>query len=179
MPPAAADSLPNTADPPGGAELFRAVMEVAHLMARAGAESLRSHGVTPPQYIILSLLADEPLLNQQDIAARLHVTKGNISQIVATLEREGFVARGDGSRPGLNLTVKARQGLAALEPLHDRHMEACFGTLGGAGRLQLLGLLHRVRSGVLELERERHPSVLPPEDACPPAPDATTEPVEP
>lgn len=89
------------------------------------------------------------------------------------------MARGDGSRPGLNLTVKARQGLAALEPLHDRHMEACFGTLGGAGRLQLLGLLHRVRSGVLELERERHPSVLPPEDACPPAPDATTEPVEP
>jgi DNA-binding MarR family transcriptional regulator len=164
---------------PAGADLFRAVMEVAHLVGRAGAESLRSQGVTPPQFIILGLLAAEPMLSQQDIATRLHVTKGNISQIVATLEREGFLDRGEGPRPGLKLTAKARQGLAALAPVHDRHMEACFGTLGGAERLQLLGLLHRVRRGVLDLEQGRPASAPPLDGLCPPDLGATPEPPSP
>lgn len=164
-----------TTRPPDGADLFRAIMEVAHLMGRAGTESLRSRGVTPPQYIILSLLSQEPLLSQQDIAARLHVTKGNISQIVATLEREGFLERGDGARPGLILTAKARLGLAALEPVHGRHMEACFGSLDTAQRSQLLRLLHSVRTRVLDLERERHAPDAP-VSACPADADATPVP---
>lgn len=164
---------------PAGEALFRAVLEVAHLMGRSGAESLRRHGVTPPQYLVLRLLAEEPQLQQQDIAARLYVTKGNISQIVATLEREGFVVRSEGARHGLALTAKARQGLAALESVHGRHVEACFGPLGPAERRQLLDLLHRVRAGVLSLERERQHGSPPAEPFCLPHPPATPEPTNP
>lgn len=177
MPPSMPQPNPQSSEPtPAGEELFRAVLEVAHLMGRSGAESLRSHGVTPPQYLILRLLAEDPQLQQQDIAARLYVTKGNISQIVATLEREGFVARSDGARHGLALTAKARQGLAALESVHGRHVEACFGLLGAEERRQLLDLLHRLRTGVLSLERERQHGSPPAEPYCLPNPPATPEP---
>lgn len=154
---------------PPALPLFRELMELAHLLGRSSAETMRRHGITPPQYVVLSLLAEAPYLQQQDIAARLHVTKGNVSQIVATLEREGLLER-EGGRSALRLTVKAANALDDLGPVHARQLEACFAPLGSDERRQLARLLASLRQGLLA-----QPSAQPAEPGllgCP-APDAT------
>lgn len=151
--------------------LFKALMELAHLLGRASAETMRRHGITPPQFLILSLLAEAPYLQQQDIAARLHVTKGNVSQIVATLEREGFLAR-EGGRSVLGLTARAGEVLEALRPLHAQQLEASFAPLGPEERRDLARLLASLRSGLLAqgIGVAQAPEALP----CP-LPDATPD----
>lgn len=156
-------NLAPSGEPPA-LPLFRELMELAHLLGRASAESMRRHGITPPQFVVLSLLAEAPYLQQQDIAARLHVTKGNVSQIVATLEREGLLER-EGGRSALRLTARAAAALADLRPVHARQLEASFAPLGPEERRQLARLLARLRQGLLAQDRD--PSGEPSPSGCP------------
>jgi DNA-binding MarR family transcriptional regulator len=84
-----------------------------------GAE-LKVLGLSIPQFDLLSTLTEEEGMSQQELAARLYVTKGNVSGLVDRLVRAGLLERraipGDRRSNALHLTAKGRalaeQGLA-------------------------------------------------------------------
>ena len=62
---------------------FRAAMEAA----------LREHGLSGAQYAVLSVLARDPGLSGADLARACNTTPQAMNGVVATLERDGLVAR--------------------------------------------------------------------------------------
>ena len=62
-------------------------------MQSAISERLRMIGVSIPQCDVLTTLSEQEGVNQQELAKRLYVTKGNISGLLDRLEAAGFVER--------------------------------------------------------------------------------------
>jgi MarR family transcriptional regulator, organic hydroperoxide resistance regulator len=64
----------------------------ARMQAAVG-DRLRMIGVSIPQCDVLTTLTEQEGVNQQELAKRLYVTKGNISGLLDRLEAAGFVER--------------------------------------------------------------------------------------
>lgn len=88
--------------------------------------TLRPHGLTAPQYAVLSVLAREPGASGADLARACGTTPQAMNGVLATLEREALVER----RP---------------HPTHGRILQAA---LTGEGRARL----ERATPAVRELE---------------------------
>ena len=101
---------------------FRFLRLNRRVTAAMGAE-LRALGLSVPQFDVLSTLTEREGLNQQDLAARLYVTKGNVSGLIDRLVEAGLVERrpipGDRRSHALHLTPAghdlAARGLAAQQ----------------------------------------------------------------
>ena len=93
---------------------FRFIRLNQSVSAAIGAE-LRRLGLSIPQFDVLSTLSEQEGLTQQDLAARLYVTKGNVSGLIDRLVEAGLVERraipGDRRSHALHLTP-AGSGLA-------------------------------------------------------------------
>jgi DNA-binding MarR family transcriptional regulator len=63
-----------------------------HLQSQVSA-LLQSHGMTVPQFEVLSTLAAADCTNQQELADRLQVTKGNLVGLIDRLTERGWVER--------------------------------------------------------------------------------------
>ena len=87
----------------------------------AMAGELRGLGLSIPQFDALSTLTESEGMTQQDLAARLYVTKGNVSGLIDRLVEAGLVERrpipGDRRSHALHLTAAgadlATRGIAA------------------------------------------------------------------
>jgi len=71
---------------------LRLIRLEARMQAAVG-ERLRLIGVSIPQCDVLTTLSEQEGVNQQELAKRLYVTKGNISGLLDRLEAAGFVQR--------------------------------------------------------------------------------------
>jgi DNA-binding MarR family transcriptional regulator len=63
-----------------------------HLQSEV-ASLLQRHSLTVPQFEVLSTLAVADCTNQQELAARLQVTKGNLVGLIDRLTERGWVER--------------------------------------------------------------------------------------
>jgi DNA-binding MarR family transcriptional regulator len=63
-----------------------------HLQSQVAA-LLQSHGLTVPQFEVLSTLATADCTNQQELADRLQVTKGNLVGLIDRLTERKWVER--------------------------------------------------------------------------------------
>ena len=93
--------------------------------------ALRPHGLTPPQYGVLTVLAREPGTSGADLARACTTTPQAMNGVLATLEREGLVKR----RP---------------HPTHGRILQA---TLTGEGQRRVEAANPSIRA--LESATER------------------------
>ncbi|MFD0938387.1 MarR family winged helix-turn-helix transcriptional regulator, partial [Methylobacterium trifolii] len=93
---------------------FRFIRLNRRVSAAIGAQ-LRAIGLSIPQFDVLSTLTEREGLTQQELAARLYVTKGNVSGLIDRLGEAGLVERrpipGDRRSHALHLTP-AGAGLA-------------------------------------------------------------------
>ncbi len=71
---------------------FRLIRLEARMQA-AVSERLREIGVSIPQCDVLTTLTEQEGVSQQELAARLYVTKGNISGLIDRLAEAGLVER--------------------------------------------------------------------------------------
>jgi len=82
-------------------------------VSAAVATEMKSLGLSIPQFDLLSTLTEQEGLTQQVLAARLYVTKGNVSGLVDRLVEAGLVERraspGDRRSHALHLTREGRR----------------------------------------------------------------------
>jgi len=111
-------------------------------------DSLKKHKLTLAQFDLLAMLLGLEGLNQQELADKLAVTKGNMVGLVNRLSRRGFVKRVP-SRKGrranvIRLTAAGRKLVRAALPDHLRLVSAMLSPLTSSEQEKLRTLLRRL-----------------------------------
>jgi DNA-binding MarR family transcriptional regulator len=82
--------------------------------------TLRAHGLTAPQYAVLSVLARDPGSSGAELARACTTTPQAMTGVLATLEREGLIERRPHPTHGrilqVTLTAEGEQRLEAANP---------------------------------------------------------------
>jgi DNA-binding MarR family transcriptional regulator len=113
-------------------------------------EITRQFGLTPKQYTALSVLADRPGMSSATLARLTDVTPQASNEMVALLERNGFLRRSadpkDARRLEMNLSPSGRKALAKCDELLDELEVAVFdhldATQQASFRSMLLSCVH-------------------------------------
>jgi DNA-binding MarR family transcriptional regulator len=76
-----------------GQELARALRAAYWAMHRRTNEALATYGVTADQFVLLSRLADEDAITQQELARRTSSDANTIRPMLVLLEKRGLIVR--------------------------------------------------------------------------------------
>jgi MarR family transcriptional regulator, organic hydroperoxide resistance regulator len=111
-------------------------------------DSLKKHKLTLAQFDLLAMLLGLEDLNQQELAKKLAVTKGNMVGLVNRLSRRGFVKRvpaRTGRRANvIHLTASGRKLVTAALPDHLRLVASMMSPLASEEQNELRLLLNRL-----------------------------------
>lgn len=109
---------------------------------RAFATALAREGLSMAQFDIIAQLGRGEGITQQELADRLLVTKGNVSQLIGKMERRGLIFRcQEGRANALYLTPEGKRLFAAAVPAQEARVAALFGALPANEQRALLRLL--------------------------------------
>ena len=114
------------------------------------------HGLTVPQYTALSILRDRAGLSNAQLARRSYVTPQSMNEVIASLERDGLVARSPAANHGrvleMTLTDAGRDVLARCDAAVNEMENRMLADLDAEERVQLLTALkdcvHQLGAGL-------------------------------
>ena len=143
-------SLPVLNEDPRGWEAKAATtfLRVHSRLERRMSEALAVHGLSLPQFDVLATLAHGEGITQQELAAHLLVTKGNVVGLIDRVSAAGWVERrpdpDDRRANRLYLTDSGKSLLARAWPCQTAIGKRVFGTLSEAELRQMQGMLERI-----------------------------------
>jgi MarR family 2-MHQ and catechol resistance regulon transcriptional repressor len=107
-------------------------------------EAMQELDLSRSQLELLIEIAFEKGVNQQTCANRMNVTKGNIAQHIARLERDELVQRHkDGRTNHLYLTEKGEDLVASIMPIHDQRVKEILSVLSPEELRQFQSILRK------------------------------------
>ena len=112
---------------------------------RAAVDDLRCDVLTPAQFDVLAQVGVAEGLTQQELAAALLVTKGNVTQLLDRMEHCGLIRRQQVGRSNrVYLTEAGRALRSRVVPSHERFIMSQFTALSPEEQRQLLAFLRRL-----------------------------------
>jgi DNA-binding MarR family transcriptional regulator len=112
---------------------------------RASEVHLRPWNLNVAQFDVLARVGAAKGITQQELADRLLVTKGNISQLLDRLEQRGLLKRcQEGRTNTLSLTEEGQQLYAQVVPAQEEMVAHHFSALTSQEVNQLLQLLRKL-----------------------------------
>jgi DNA-binding MarR family transcriptional regulator len=136
---------------------LRTWVQLAHTftrMARRLEQGLEAQGLSLPQFDILATLFRDEGITQQELAARLLVTKGNVCGMIDRMETGGWVERrpdpGDRRANRLFLTRRGRALLGRVLPEHFAAVKEMMGVLATPELQSLYLFLDRLEDSARE-----------------------------
>jgi DNA-binding MarR family transcriptional regulator len=122
---------------------------VYHKIDSASARHFKAHELSTAQFDMLAQIGAHEGITQQELAGALLVTKGNISQLVDRMERQGLVRRcQEGRKNTLYLTEGGRRLSEAVVPSQEALVAELFAPLSADEQSQLLALLRQLDHGL-------------------------------
>ncbi len=148
--------MPNPGGPDRAMRVWLRLIRLEARMRTAISDQLRMIGVSIPQCDVLTTLSEQEGVNQQELAKRLYVTKGNISGLLDRLEAAGYVERrslaSDRRQYSIHLTDTGRATAAKAITVQHKWLASTLGRLGEAELDALEGHLLRLRDLVRDRE---------------------------
>lgn len=72
---------------------IRELLNVAHLFETISSTHVRSLGLTPGQFDVIATLGNQPPMTCKELANKTLMVKGNLTVILESLLRKGFITR--------------------------------------------------------------------------------------
>ncbi|MGG4552856.1 MarR family winged helix-turn-helix transcriptional regulator [Paenibacillus humicus] len=120
---------------------------------RASNQHLKAWDLTAAQFDCLVQIGSHEGLTQQELADRLLVTKGNITQLLAKMEQLGWIERKQSWKTkSLFLTEQGRKLYNEAVPAQEHFQASHFDGLDLEEKKQLIALLRKVQHASLEQE---------------------------
>jgi DNA-binding MarR family transcriptional regulator len=132
------------------------LVRLAKKARRRVGSPLEAAGLSDGAFDLLVDIGEHPGTSQQACADRVGVTKGNVTQHLARLERRGLVRRDPvGRRNDLSLTESGGLLLSSVLADHDQAMRELLGVLSGEDLQSLRAILRRLDRGLRERKHDR------------------------
>jgi DNA-binding MarR family transcriptional regulator len=139
----------------GKDQLERSAM---HLLHRAGqcaadvfASEARTGGLTPRQFAVLTVVADEEGLTQTDLVERTGIDRSTLADIVARLLSRGLIqrrrAKDDGRAYAIKLSPQGAKALREAQPGAAAADQKLLANLPSARRQEFLDTLNLIVNG--------------------------------
>ena len=148
--------MPNRPNPERAMRVWLRLIRLEARMSSAVGDRLRLIGVSIPQCDVLTTLSEQEGVNQQELAKRLYVTKGNISGLLDRLEAAGFVERrslaSDRRQYSIHLTGAGRTMAEKAIAVQHKWLASTLGRLEDAELDALETQLLRLRDIMREQE---------------------------
>jgi DNA-binding MarR family transcriptional regulator len=118
-------------------------------------------GITLPRFDLMAQLEREPGgLRMGELSKRMMVTGGNVTGIVAQLEREQLVARvhdpQDGRAFVVRLTPLGRTAFAEMAAVHEGWVAELFRDIPAADKARMIELLDRMKQHLNDNDEHRN-----------------------
>lgn len=111
----------------------------------------RTHGLNTAQFDVLAKVGAASNMTQQELAAALLVTKGNISQLLSKMEHDGLVARRQEGRTNcLSLTERGQAIFQEVVPQQEAMIASLLAPLSDDEQTELLRLLRKLDQSLPE-----------------------------
>jgi DNA-binding MarR family transcriptional regulator len=111
-------------------------------------DSVKTEKVSPGQFGVLILIAENPGLNQSGLAAALGIERSTMVAVINVLEGRGLVRRTESTTDRrayvLSLTGKGKKTLTAVKTKIDLHEKKISEALEGGEKEVLLDLLKKI-----------------------------------
>jgi DNA-binding MarR family transcriptional regulator len=131
-----------------GRDIARALRGAYLALHRQTNACFVAEGVTADQFVVLSALADEDGVTQQDLVRRVNSDPNTLRAILLLLEGRGLITRrahpADGRARCVTLTAKGRQAFKKLWATSAPLRARLLGAFSPAEAAALVELLHRV-----------------------------------
>lgn len=138
-----------TVDVRAGVVLWLRLARVYGRLSRAANDHIKTLGLTPAQFDVIGQAGATPGLTQGELAQRLFVTEGNITQLLDRMEELGLVQRRrEGRTNRVTLTAAGEKIYQRHVPEHEARMAAQFSLLTSEERDQLAVLLRKLERGM-------------------------------
>ncbi|MEK5477975.1 MarR family transcriptional regulator [Paenibacillus sp. FSL R5-0407] len=113
---------------------------------RASNQHLKQWNLSVAQFDALVQIGSHQRLTQQELADKLLVSKGNITQLLTKMEELGWIAREqEWKKKWLSLTELGWELYHEAVPLQEQYQASQFAGLNQEEKLQLLGLLRKIQ----------------------------------
>jgi DNA-binding MarR family transcriptional regulator len=107
---------------------------------------LKKWNLSVAQFDVLVQVGSHERLSQQELANKLFVTKGNITQLLSKLEYLGLIIRDqEWKTKYLSLTEKGRELFHEVVPMQEQFQASQFCNLKKEEKKQLLKLLKKIQ----------------------------------
>ncbi|WP_239256308.1 MarR family winged helix-turn-helix transcriptional regulator [Listeria ilorinensis] len=108
-------------------------------------QNLKPSGLSTAQFDCIAQIGPNQELTQQELAEKLVVTKGNITQLLVKLEEIGLVQRTkNGREKYIGLTEKGKVCYREYVPMQEQFQSEQFGKLTRDEQKELLRLLKKL-----------------------------------
>lgn len=122
---------------------------VYHKIDGASARHFQAHDLSTAQFDVLAQIGAAEGITQQELAGALLVTKGNVSQLIGRMERQGLVRRcQEGRANTLFLTEAGRRMFDTVVPAQEALIAGLLAPLSADEQAQLLALLRKLDHGL-------------------------------
>jgi len=114
---------------------------------RESNQHLKKWNLSIAQFDVLAQIGSQKRLSQQELADKLLVTKGNITQLLSKLENMGLIQREqEWKTKYLSLTKKGKELFEEVVPLQEQFQASQFSKLNQEEKKQLLELLRKIQN---------------------------------
>lgn len=114
---------------------------------RESNQHLKKWNLSIAQFDVLAQIGSQKRLSQQELADKLLVTKGNITQLLSKLENLGLIKREqEWKTKYLSLTEKGKELFEEVIPLQEQFQASLFHKLNQEEKKQLLELLRKIQN---------------------------------
>ncbi|MFT8928131.1 MAG: MarR family transcriptional regulator [Sporolactobacillus sp.] len=123
-------------------ELQIILSKVYHSQTRFFYQFMKKWNLSLPQYAILTQLREHRQLSQNELAANLCVSKGNVSQLIQKLEQAGWVVREQQWKTkSLSLTASGAALVEEIEPERNAFLLQHYQNMPRKKQKQLIQLM--------------------------------------
>lgn len=129
--------------------LWLRIARVYGRLSKAARHHIQQHGLTPAQFDVIAQAGATPGLTQEQLAQRLFVTQGNITQLLGRMENADLVRRERDARCNrVRLTPAGQELYKTVVPHHEAYMAERFDVLMKDEQAQLVTLLRKLDQGL-------------------------------
>ncbi|KZR56921.1 MarR family winged helix-turn-helix transcriptional regulator [Pseudobacillus badius] len=129
-----------------GLLLWFRISRIYNQSIRQSNQHLKKWELSAAQFDVLVQVGSHERLSQQELADKLFVTKGNITQLLSKMEQMGLIKREqEWKTKYLSLTEEGRELFQEVVPQQEQFQAAQFSGLDEEEKKQLLQLLRKIQ----------------------------------